>query len=229
MSPKAVSPKAVSPKAVSPKPDYDIDAWRSRIPILDTTIPMNNCSQAPQVDTVREAAERYLNSWRSDGMDWNEWIAEVDRARTEFARLINAAPEDVAVCSSVSHATAAVACALPLDGARDTVVLSKAEFPTVGHVWMARARAGARLRWVEVENGEIDPDRYTDAVDGSVALVSACHGYYQTGFKQDLDALVDIAHGAGALLFVDAYQTLGTHPIDVQSLDLDFLARHNSR
>ncbi len=212
---------------MSPKPDYDIDAWRSRIPILDTAIPMNNCSQAPQVDTVREAAERYLDSWRSDGMDWNEWIAEVDRARSEFARLINAAPEDVAVCSSVSHATAAVACAVSLDGARDTVVLSKAEFPTVGHVWMARARGGARLRWVEVENGEIDPDRYTDAVDGSVALVSACHGYYQTGFKQDLDALVDIAHGAGALLFVDAYQTLGTHPIDVQSLDLDFLASGN--
>ena len=35
------------------------------------------------------------------------------------------------------------------------------------------------------------------------------------------------AHGAGALLFVDPYQTLGTHPIDVQSLDLDFLASGN--
>ena len=212
---------------MSSKPKYDIDAWRSRIPILKTAIPMNNCSQAPQVDTVREAAERYLNSWRTDGMDWDEWIAEVERARAEFARLINAAPEDVAVCSSVSHATAAIASATSLERDRDTVVLSKAEFPTVGHVWMAQARSGIRLRWVPIDNGEINPDRYAEAMDGSVALVSACHGYYQTGFKQDLSTLVDITHRAGALLFVDAYQTLGTHPIDVQLLDLDFLASGN--
>ena len=212
---------------MSSKPEYDIDAWRSRISILRTAIPMNNCSQAPQVDTVRGAAERYLDSWRADGMDWDEWIAEVERARAEFARLINAAPEDVAVCSSVSHATAAIASAVSLEGDRDAVVLSKAEFPTVGHVWMARARSGARLRWVQVEDGEIDPDRYIEAVDGSVALVSACHAYYQTGYKQDLDALVDIAHRAGALFFVDAYQTLGVHPIDVQALDVDFLTSGN--
>ena len=83
---------------------------------------------------MRGAAERYLDSWRADGMDWDEWIAEVERARAEFARLINAAPEDVAVCSSVSHATAAIASAVSLEGDRDAVVLSKAEFPTVGHV-----------------------------------------------------------------------------------------------
>lgn len=209
------------------KPPYDIEAWRNRISLLQSVIPMNNCSQAPQVDTVREAADRYLESWRNDGMDWDIWISEVDRARAEFARLINAAPEDVAVCTSVSQATAAVAGALEYDGPRNTVVVSKAEFPTVGHVWLAHERLGVRLRWVAVEKGEIPLDGYRDAVDGQTALLSACHGYYQTGFKQDLAALVDIAHGAGALIFVDAYQTLGTDPVDVRALDVDFLASGN--
>ena len=211
---------------MQPTPSYDIEAWRSRIPILLTTIPMNNCSQAPQVASVREAAERYLDSWRDDGMDWDPWIEEVEKARAEFARLINADPEDVAVCTSVSQATAAVAGALTYD-VRDAVVVSQAEFPTVGHVWQAHQRLGARLRWVPVEGGEISLDRYAEVLDRHTALVSACHGYYQTGFKQDLDALVDMAHGSGALLFVDAYQTLGTHPVDVQSLDVDFLASGN--
>ena len=208
-------------------PTYDIDVWRSRIPILQTTIPMNNCSQAPQVASVRNAAERYLDSWRDDSMDWDPWIGEVEAAWAEFARLINADPEDVAVCTSVSQATAAVAGALEYDAPRDTVVVSQAEFPTVGHVWQAHQRLGARLRWVPVESGEISLDRYSQALDEQTALVSACHGYYQTGFKQDLEALVELAHGVGALLFVDAYQTLGTHPVDVRSLDVDFLASGN--
>ena len=211
-------------QAVQPKPSYDIEAWRRQIPILQTLIPMNNCSQAPQATSVREAAERYLDSWRDDVMDWEPWIAEVERARAEFARLINADPEDVGICGSVSQATAAVAGALVYDASRDTVVVSQAEFPTVGHVWLAHQRLGAKLRWVPVEGGQISIDRYSETLADDVALVSACHGYYQTGFKQDLEALVELTHRAGALLFVDAYQTLGTHPIDVQSLDVDFLA-----
>ena len=224
--PKPIELAGVSAE-VQPSPAYDIDAWRSQIPILQSIIPMNNCSQAPQALSVRAAAERYLDSWRDDVMDWEPWIEEVDRARAEFARLINADPSDVAVCSSVSHATASVAGALRYDGARDSVVVSQAEFPTVGHVWQAHQRLGAKLRWVPVEDGQISVDRYSELLDDGVALVSACHGYYQTGFKQDIDALVDLAHGAGALLFVDAYQTLGTHPIDVQALDVDFLASGN--
>ena len=72
-------------------PSYDIDAWRARIPLLASTIPMNNCSQAPQTDVARAAAERYLESWNADGMDWDAWMAEVQGARAEFARLVNAA------------------------------------------------------------------------------------------------------------------------------------------
>ena len=106
-------------------------------------IPMNNCSQAPQALSVRAAAERYLDSWRDDVMDWEPWIEEVERARTEFALLINADPGDVAVCSSVSHATASVAGALDYAGRRDSVVVSQAEFPTVGQVWQAHQRLGA--------------------------------------------------------------------------------------
>jgi len=84
-----------------PRPEYDIAAWRRRIPLLASCIPMNNCSQAPQTDLTRAAASRYLDSWNATGMDWDSWMAEVARAKAEFATLIGAAPTDVAVFSSV--------------------------------------------------------------------------------------------------------------------------------
>ena len=55
-------------------PSYDLAAVRRRIPSLAQLIPMNNCSQAPQMDLTRGAAESYLESWRRDGMDWERWI-----------------------------------------------------------------------------------------------------------------------------------------------------------
>jgi len=208
-------------------PSYDVAAWRSRIPLLTSLIPMNNCSQAPQTDVTRAAAERYLESWNQSGMDWDAWVEEVQLAKQEFARLINASADEIAVFSSVSEATSAVASAIDFADSRRTVVVSEAEFPTIGHVWLAQERRGARVRWVPVRDGMIAPDAYDAVVDDQTAIVSACHGYYLNGYTQDLAALAARVHARGALLYIDAYQTLGTIPVDVHAIGADFLAAGN--
>ena len=154
------------------RPDYDLDGWRTRIPLLASCIPLNNCSQAPQMDSTRAAAERFLDSWNRTGMDWDAWIEEVRLAKRAFATLINASEEEIAVFSSVSEATSAVASAFDFDNERRTVVVTEAEFPTIGHVWLAQERRGARVRWVPVRDGLIDPARYDTAIDADAAIVS---------------------------------------------------------
>lgn len=224
-----------SPTVPAPAPAYDLAALRARIPILERWVPMNNCSQGPQTTRTRAAAERYLDSWRQDGMDWDRWIEEVEAARATFARLINADPDEVAVFSSVSHATAAVASALPsladASGAgthdRATVALTEAEFPTVAHVWKAREAHGTPLRWIPVRDGRVAIDDVQDALDDDVLLLSATHGYYQTGALLDLEAVARAARDAGALVYVDAYQSLGAVPVDVKALGVDMLASGN--
>jgi selenocysteine lyase/cysteine desulfurase len=210
-------------------PDYDLAAWRKRIPIIASgaLVPMNNCSQAPQTDFTRAAAERYLESWNSSGMDWDAWMAEVALAKREFAALINASPDDIAVFSSVSEATSAVASALDFTGPKHRVVVSEAEFPSVGHVWLAQQSRGAQIAWAPVRDGTIHPDAYRGLIDDDTAVVSACHGYYLNGFVQDVAAVAANAHEHGALLYVDAYQTLGAVPIDAQATGVDFLASGN--
>lgn len=205
-------------------PPFDLAAYRSRIPLLRTTIPLNNCSQAPQSDVTRAAALAYLDSWNQVGMDWDAWMGEVDRARAAFAALIGAAPGEVAVSSSVSEATSSVASALEPGGGRRRIVTTHAEFPTVGHVWLAQERRGFEVVWVRVTDGAVQLEDYDPLVDEETLLVSATHAYYQTGAAQDLAAIAERAHAAGALVYVDAYQALGTRPLDVKALDLDFLA-----
>ena len=208
-------------------PSYDIASWRAQIPLLTSLIPMNNCSQAPQTSATHAAAERYLDSWNQSGMDWDAWVEEVQLAKGEFALLINASPDEIAVFSSVSEATSAVASTIEFAGDRRKVVVTEAEFPTIGHVWLAQERRGARVDWVPVRNGIIAADAYDSVIDEHTAIVSACHGYYLNGFMQDLAHLCERAHGRGALLYVDAYQTLGSVPVDVGAIGVDFLAAGN--
>jgi selenocysteine lyase/cysteine desulfurase len=208
-------------------PSYDLASWRAHIPLLSSLIPMNNCSQAPQTNATRAAAERYLNSWNQSGMDWDAWVEEVQLAKGEFARLINASADEIAVFSSVSEATSAVASAIEFVGDRRKVVVTEAEFPTIGHVWLAQERRGARVDWVPVRDGMIAPDAYDAVIDEHTAIVSACHGYYLNGFTQDLPHLAERVHERGALLYVDAYQTLGSLPVDVHAIGADFLAAGN--
>ena len=206
------------------QPGYDLSAWRARIPLLATHVPMNHCSQAPQTDATRAAAERYLESWNRQGMDWDGWMDEVRLAKRAFAALINASVDEIAVFSSVSEATSAVASALDFTAGRRTIVATEAEFPTIGHVWLAQERRGARVSWVPVRDGAIQLDDYDSVLSSDTAIVSACHGSYLNGATQDLALLSARAHAAGSLLFVDAYQTLGVVPVDVKALGVDFLA-----
>jgi len=208
-------------------PAYDLDAVRRRIPILASHVPMSNCSQAPQSEPTREAAERYLTSWNEAGMDWESWIAETEAARAEFAAVIGARPEDVAVGTSVSQVTASVATAFDWTSERNRVIASAAEFPTVGHVWLAQERFGARVEWVPEQDGVIELSRYAECIDERTRVVAACHGCYQTGFKQDISGIAELAHAQGALLFVDAYQTLGTEAFDAPASGADFVASGN--
>ncbi len=199
--------------AMDARPDYDLDAVRARIPILTTRVPMNACSQAPQSDPTRAAAEAYLDSWAADVMDWDRWMAEVEAARAEFAALVGGDPADVAVATSVSQATASVASGLDYSGRRYRVVVSGAEFPTVGHVWLAQERFGAEVTRVPVrEDGTIPLEDYATACDDHTAVVSAAHVYYQNGWKQDVAAIAELAHARGALLYVDATSPWGRTP-----------------
>lgn len=206
------------------EPEFDLAAWRRRIPVLRRAVPMNACSQGPLTERAEEAMESFMDSWRRRSMDWERWLEEVERARDLFADLIGAEPEEVALASSVSAAANSVASALDFGGRRDAVAVTEAEFPSVAHVWLARRRDGARVEWIPARDGEIPLRAYERLVDEETLVVSACHAWYENGFTQDLEAVAERVHDAGSLLFVDAYQSVGTRPVDVKASDVDFLA-----
>lgn len=208
-------------------PPYDIDEWRKKFPLLKNCIHVANCSQSPQSDYTRQAAEAYLESWNRSGMDWERWMDEVALAKAEFAKIVNADVSEIAIGTSVSEITSVLASALSFQEKRKKVVVTEAEFPTVGHVWLAQQKYGAEIDFIPVRKGEIAADEYDQHVDELTLIASICDVYYYNGFKQKLREIIPRIHAKGSLVYVDAYQGVGTHPMDVKALNVDFLASGN--
>jgi len=198
---------------------------RHRFPIFDRLVYINSCSQGALSDAVRDAYARYLADWDEHGAPWEYWVDQLEAARRSVSGLINAAEDEVAITTSVSAGVSALASGLSFDNGRDKVVISDFEFPTIGQIWHAQERRGARIVHVPAEpDATIPLERFEEAIDEQTALVSITHVCFRNGSRLDVGEVIELAHERGALVLLDAYQSVGSIPVDVKALDCDFLA-----
>ena len=198
---------------------------RHRFPIFDRLVYINSCSQGALSDAVREAYARYLADWDEHGAPWEYWVEQLEAARRCVAGLINASEDEVAVTTSVSAGVSALASGLGFETGRDKVVVSDFEFPTIGQIWHAQERRGARVVHVPAEpDATIPLERFDAAIDEETALVSVTHVCFRNGSRIDVAGVTELAHERGALVLLDAYQSVGSIPVDVRALECDFLA-----
>jgi selenocysteine lyase/cysteine desulfurase len=202
--------------------DNDAAAFRKQFPIFDQKIYLSSCSQGALSRPVEAAVREFLESWHQYGNPWESWCGRMEELRRAFASLINAEPAEVAVTFSVSSALNSLASALRYD-ARPRIVTSDFDFPTVGHIWLAQQRRGADVIFARAQGDRLPLSAFEEVVDGRTALVSTTHVCYKNGYKNNVSALAELAHERGAYLLIDAYQSMGTQPMDVKALDLDIL------
>ncbi len=207
--------------------DESLQALRDACPLLKTHIYLANCSQGPLASPVRAALEGFMEDWATMGMHWDAWVEEVERTRAAFAALIGAQPEEIAVGTSVSQLVSSLASALattPSTSAR-RIITSAAEFPGVAHAWLAMREAGYTVDVLAGKGaGIITEDDLVESLDTRTTLLSCPHVCYANGMMLNLERVTQTAHAQGSLVFVDAYQSIGTIPTDVKASDIDFLA-----
>ena len=198
-------------------------AIRHRFPIFEQRVYINSCSQGALSDAVRASYEHYLADWDEHGAPWEYWVERGEAARAAFAGLVNAAPDEVAVTTSLSAGVSALASGLRF-AQRSKVVLTDWEFPTIGQIWHAQEARGARVVHVEAApDGKIPLEHFDRTIDNDTLLVSITHVCYRNGAMVDVPAVVELAHARGALVLLDAFQSVGSLPVDVEALGVDFL------
>src|ERR671929_1581473 len=196
---------------------------RHRFPVFEQRVYINSCSQGALSDSVRDAYARYLDDWDERGAPWEYWVERQEAARASFASLVNAAPDEVAVTTSLSQGVSSLASGLRY-ARRSKIVLTDWEFPTIGQIWHAQEARGARVVHVpEAEDGTLPYEHFERAIDEDTLLVSITHICYRNGAMLDVKKVVDLAHDRGAYVLLDAFQSVGSLPVDVKGLGVDFL------
>ena len=196
---------------------------RHRFPIFEHQIYINSCSQGALSDSVRAAYQQYLADWDEKGAPWEYWVERQEAARAAFAGLVNAGPDEIAVTTSLSAGVSALASGLRFTR-RSKVVLTDWEFPTIGQIWHAQEARGARVSHVPAaDDGTIPLEHFERAIDDDTLIVSITHVCYRNGAMLDVPAVVELAHERGALVLLDAFQAIGSLPVDVAGLGVDFL------
>jgi selenocysteine lyase/cysteine desulfurase len=199
------------------------DRIRHRFPIFGQRVYINSCSQGALSDAVRASYEQYLADWDEYGAPWEYWVERQEAARAAFAGLVNADADEVAVTTSLSAGVSALASGLRFTR-RSKVVLTDWEFPTIGQIWHAQEARGARVTHVSAaDDGTIPLEHFDRAIDEDTLLVSITHVCYRNGAMLDVPKVVELAHERGALVLLDSFQAIGSLPVDVRELGVDFL------
>jgi kynureninase len=203
----------------------EVGRWRSEFPISDTLIYLNNCSLTPLPKRGAAALQEYARTWTElGGRAWYQhWVGLLDDLRADFARVLGAHTDEVALEPAVSAALVTIASSFDY-GKRMKVIVGDLDFPTDGHTWLALEKAGVEVEFVHSPDGVTLPlELFERAVDDRTALVCTGHVLYTSGYIQDVKALAEICHRKGAALVVDAYQSIGAIPFDVHASNVDFL------
>ncbi|MBI2823891.1 MAG: aminotransferase class V-fold PLP-dependent enzyme [Planctomycetia bacterium] len=208
--------------------DDSVDAsWadlRCAMPVARQWAYFDHAAVAPLPEPARAAMVAWADDMAVNGdTGWNGWEARLEDVRAAGARLLGADAAEIALVRNTTEGITLVAEGFPWrDG--DNVVTLADEFPSNQYPWMNLASRGVACRRVEAVEGRVDLAAIERACDARTRIIAISWVNYAHGWRNDLDALVDLAHGRRALLFVDAIQGLGVFPLDVRRTPIDFLA-----
>jgi selenocysteine lyase/cysteine desulfurase len=146
--------------------------------------------------------------------------------REAVARLSGGAAERVAIVASAAHGISICANGIDWrDG--DEVVIPHSEYPSLAIPFLALADRGVRVHWARKNaTGRTDLNAIEAAITPRTRAVALSHVEFADGYHNDLRALGSLCRDHGLLLIVDATQSLGAVPLDVDGWGVHAAVAH---
>ncbi|MEV4602546.1 aminotransferase class V-fold PLP-dependent enzyme [Amycolatopsis sp. NPDC049253] len=205
----------------------DVARARAETPGCTGVVHFNNAGSALPPARVTDTMVDYL---RAEALVGGYEAAAAAAERTEavytsVARLINAAPEDIAITDNATRSWQAVFYALRF-GPGERILTSRAEYASnaIAYLQVAR-RTGARVEVVaDDETGQLDVADLRRLIDDDVKLIAVSHVPTQCGLVNPAEEIGKVAREAGIPFLLDACQSAGQLDLDVELLQCDALS-----
>src|SRR3989441_12476768 len=149
----------------------------------------------------------------------------VDRARERVARFLRVSPQEIVFTSGGTESDNFGVKGLAAARGKGHLITSKVEHHAVLRTCQALEAQGFDVAYVGVdEHGMVDPEDVRRAIRPDTIAISIMHANSEVGTLQPIEAIGRIAREHGVPFHVDAVQTFGKVPLDVDALGIDMLS-----
>lgn len=202
----------------------DLLAWRARFPILERKVYLINNSLGAMPASVNDSLREYTDLWATEGVvAWDTWLPEVANTSAILEDIIRAPRGSMTMTQNVTNGLQAILSCLEYEAPRNQIVHCAGEFPTVEYLLDGQRKLGAEIVRVGDDPLVFPGEQVLEAITPRTLLVVLSHVLFRTAELVDVRPFVERAHEQGALVVLDAYQSMGSIPFDVTKIGVDFL------
>jgi len=204
--------------------DKRLESYRREFPVTKKYDYLDHAGVAPLSLRVKTAVELFLKEATEGGaFHYPKWAQQVVETRRACARLINAEADEIAFVKSTSHGLSLVANGLDWNPG-DNILIYEKEFPSNLYPWLNLKTRGVEVRVIPSHDNRILINDIEKFIDSRTRLLALSSVQFVNGFRIDLKRLGELCKAHKVLLCVDAIQSLGVLPMDVQEYGIDFLS-----
>ena len=217
----AIHPDSVIGAPSKPDPRRDPLGVRNDFPIASELIYLNSAYIAPVPKAVVAASHAYIEGKSGRPMQVGVLMATNDAVRAQFARMVNAKPDEIGLLYSTGDGENVIANGIGLRPG-DNVVVDDLHYSTEFVLYRAlEASRGIELRIVRSRDGAVTASDFERHVNKRTRIVSVAWVSHLNGFRHDMRPIADLAHAHGALFYADAVQAAGMIDLDVRAAGVD--------
>ena len=178
----------------------------------------------PLANSREALVQNFFVPWeQGPGEPWSDWMPIIDSFRQSLARLLNSTLQNFCPQVNVSSAVTKVIHSLPMDDSRPTILLSPQDFPSIGFVLSLAQRRGYRLKYLAADEDVHDIDVWSRYLTPDVRFALITHVHSNTSRQVPIEDIVRLARERQVMSIVDIAQSVGVVPIDLATLQPDFL------
>ncbi|EJN10845.1 selenocysteine lyase [Bradyrhizobium sp. YR681] len=193
---------------------YDVAAIRSQFPVTERLLYLDSAHQTPLATSVREALLGFYREGSEFGGPKPVWLDRVEQVRARAAKLLNAAPSEIAFTKNTSEGMNIAANALPLV-AGDNVLLVEGDHPNNAYAFLNLRRKGVEVRFVPLTGETARADMFAPHIDARTRAISLSHVTFHAGHRFDIDGIGALCAEKRLYFVIDAMQSIGVVPLDV--------------
>ncbi len=197
---------------------------RERFPVSRGRIFFAHAGVTALPKYVADAICDYTRRSSENHQEFGDVLRDVKHARQSCAQFIGAHADEIALLGPTSLGLSLFANGLDWQP-DDEVLCYHGDYPANVYPWIELRRRGVTVRYLEpAAPGEITPELVERALSPRTKLVALASAHFFTGYRIDVEALGALLHARGVLFSLDAIQTLGAFPLDVEKAHVDFLS-----